>query len=229
MAIADGTPAKTAVFVDAENHADLNVSALMLRLKRFDIVERHAYADQRNWRLNGLFENLRRYGFELHHAWSGCRLGDRKNTADSHMVQGIVRVLRRRTDIGIVVIVSGDAFFTDIARWVRERGIRVVVASALLRTSNDLRSIANEYLVLGKLERSIQRLHHLELTSGSVTFGFAVRKLNMAPSDLADLIRRGLVTQEYVARPGRGTRSEVHVNRRAYAVRTILSVTNGGG
>ena len=36
---------KAAVFMDAENHADLHVSALMRRLERFEVVEWHAYAD----------------------------------------------------------------------------------------------------------------------------------------------------------------------------------------
>ena len=215
--------AKAAVFVDAENHADLHVSALMRRLGRFDIVERHAYADWRNRCLDRLFRSLEREDFEIHHTWSGRRPGAHKNTADGYMAQGVLHVLSRRPEIEVVVIVSGDAFFADVARQIRRRGKRVIVAAAPLRTSKDLRSVADEYLLLGELERSIWRLDHLERASRYLTFCFVIQKLGIEPSDLADLIRKDLVIQEEVLRAGRGARPEIRLNRQAYAVQAVLS------
>lgn len=153
---------KAATFVDAENHADLHVSALMRRLGRFEMVERHAYADWRNRCLDRLFRSLKREDFEVHHTWSGRRPGAYKNTADGYMARGILRVLSRRPEIEAVVIVSGDAFFTDVARQLRRQGKRVIVAAAPLRTSKYLRSVADEYLLLGELEQAIWELDHLE-------------------------------------------------------------------
>ena len=215
---------KAAVFVDAENHADLDVSALTQRLAGFDVLERHAYADQRNWQLGHLLRRLKCRGFKVHHTWSGPRPGMRKNTADGHMARGITRVLSKCPEVEVVVIVSGDAFFADVARRLQEHGRRVVVAAAPLRTSKELRRTADEYMMLGRLERSIRRLHRLELTSRYVTFGFAVRELDIAPSFLADLIRRGLVIQRGVPRSGRGPRAEIHLNHQAYAVQTVLEL-----
>jgi hypothetical protein len=215
---------KAAVFVDAENNADLNVCALVQGLRRFDILERHAYADRRNRHLDRLFSSLERQGFKVHHVWTGPRPGTRKNTADGYMARGIVWVLSRQSEIEVVVIVSGDIFFADLARRLRKEGKKVIVAAAPLRTSRKLRIMADEYLLLGKLERSIKRLYRLERTSSYMTFGFAVRKLGISPSDLADLIRRGLVIQKDVRRPGRGTRPEIYLNQRAYAVQTVLGI-----
>ena len=215
---------KAAVFIDAENHADLDVFALMQRLRRFDVVERHAYADWRNPCLSRLLSRLERDGFEIHDAWSGHRLGAHKNTADGHMARGIVRILSRRSEVEVVVIVSGDDFFTSVARRVQESGRRVVVASAPLRTSKHLRDVADEYMLLGKLERSIWELDHLERTSRYLTFSFAVRQLGIEPSDLADLVSKGLVIQQEVPRPGRGVRPEIYLNQQAYAVQTVLSI-----
>ncbi|HEY68079.1 MAG TPA: NYN domain-containing protein [Thermoflexia bacterium] len=215
---------KAAVFVDAENHADLDVSALMRQLRQFDVVERHAYADWRNQCLDHLSKRLNRRGFRMHHVWSGPRPGARKDTADSHMARGIAEVLSRRPEIEVVVIVSGDAFFAGVARQLREQGKQVVVASAPLRTSKELRSVADEYLLLGRLERSIWALDRLERASKYVTFRFAVRELGIRPFDLAELVRKGLVMQKEVSHPERGTRPEIYLNREAYAVQTVLGI-----
>lgn len=215
---------KAMVFVDAENHPDLDVTFLMRRLSKFDVVERHAYADWRNRCLDRLAERLEREGFDMHHTWSGHRPGAQKDKADGCMRQDIVRLLARRPEVDVVVLVSGDTFFTDIVLWLQERGKRVIVASAPLRTNKELPNLADGYLLLGKLERSIQKLHDLERVSGYVTFGFAVQKLGIAPSDLAELIRRNVVIQREVSRSGRGTRPEICLNRRDYAVQAVLGM-----
>ncbi len=142
---------RAAVFVDAENQADLDVRALLeeLRLWGFRIVEKHAYADWRNRCLSHFLRVLSHAGFATHQAWSGYRPGARKNTADGHMERGIERVLSRRPNIDMVVIVSGDAFFAPVARRLRRQGKGVIVASAPRRTSRSLRSEATRYLPLG--------------------------------------------------------------------------------
>ncbi len=217
------SPAKAAMFIDAENHADLHVSALLQRLGRFDIVEQHAYADWRNWRLDRLAERLERAGFEMHHTRSGPRCGAQKNKADGQMGRDIVRVVSRRPEIEVVIIVSGDVFFTRIAHQLRQQGQRVIVAADPLRASRELCRAADEYLPLGDLAHWIRGLDHLERTSKYLTFRFAVQKLQAEPSGLARLIRNGLVIQEEVRRPQRGTRREIRLNRRIPAVQIILS------
>ena len=214
---------EAAVFVDAENHADLRVSALMQRMGRFDIVERHAYADWRNQRLDCLAEQLEHAGFEMHHTWSGHRCGAQKNKADGQMGRDIVRVVLRRPEIEAVIIVSGDTFFTRVARQLRQQGKRVIVAADPLRASKCLRSVVDEYLPLGDLARWVQGLDRLERTNGYLTFRFAAQKLKMGSSGLAELIRKGLVIQESVWRPQRGARREIRLNRQFPAVQTVLN------
>ncbi len=142
---------EAAVFVDAENHADLQVHALIRQLRQFDIVERHAYADWRNWRLDRLAGHLSRAGFQLHHAWSGRFLGASKDTADGYMVRGIWRIVTIHPKIATIVIVSGDGFFIQVTRELQERGKDVIVAADSGRVNKQLRSLASQYLPLGEV------------------------------------------------------------------------------
>ncbi|MDY6877550.1 MAG: NYN domain-containing protein [Chloroflexota bacterium] len=215
--------AKAAMFVDAENHADLHVSALLQRLSQFDIVERHAYADWRNRCLDRLAEQLEHTGFAMHHTWSGHSCGAQKNKADGQMERDIVQVVSRCPEIETVVIVSGDAFFIRVAYQLRQQGRRVIVAADPLRASKALRSAADEYLPVGELERWIQGLVRLEQASRYLTFRFVVQQLEAEPSGLARLIRKGLVVQEKVWRPQRGTRPEIRLNRQAPVVQAVLN------
>ncbi len=214
---------KAAVFVDAENHPDLDVSALIKRLRQFDIVERHACADWRNRRLDRLAEQLEGADFEMYHTWSGHRPGVYKNKADSHMARNISQVLAGRPEIQVIIIVSGDEFFTHVARKLRQQGKRIIVAADPLRASKTLRNTANEYLAVGKLARWIQWLDHLERANRYLTFRFVVRKLGIESTSLAKLIRRGQVIQKEVKCPQRGTRREIYLNRQSLVVQTVLN------
>jgi signal recognition particle subunit SEC65 len=213
---------KAAVFHDAENHADLCPSSVMSYLDPYDVVERHAYADWRNPCLSSLAERLREADFDMHHASSGRHPGAWKNTADGYMAVGIRRVLDRRSEITVIVIISGDEYFADIARELRQLGKEVIVASDPRRTSKALLRVASRYLPLGDWAHCIWTLHRLEETSDYVTFRYAVQRRALVPSDLAQLIRQGLVIQEVVNRPQRGVRREIRLNRRAHPVRAVL-------
>lgn len=225
MANGVGQLAKAIVFVDSENHPDLHVSGLMQRLRHFDIMERHAYADWRNRHLDPLSRSLVREGFEMCHTWSGRRPGTQKNTADSYLARGIMQVLAQRLGIEVVVIVSGDAFFTHITRQLQWQGKRVIVAADPFRVSRELRNVADEYLPLGQLAHWVQGLDHLERTSRYLTFRFVTQKLKIGSSELAEMIGKELVIQKKVWRPQRGTRREICLNRQAYAVETVLGIT----
>jgi len=209
--------------VDAENHADLHISALMQRLERFDIVERHAYADWRNWRLDRLAEQLEDADFEMHHAWSGHRPGAHKDRADDHIARAISRVHSEHPEIEAFVIVSGDEFFTQIAQALGQQGKRVIVAADPLRVSKTLRSAAGEYVPVGELVHWIQWLDCLERASRYLTFHFAVQKLGIEPSCLAKLIRRGEIIQKEIERPQRGIRREIWLNRQSPVVQAVLN------
>lgn len=215
--------AKAGVFVDAENHPDLQVSVLMKLLGAYGVVEQHAYADWRNRRLGSLTCSLAREGFEMHHVWSGYRLGTRKNTADGYMARHIMQVLTRCPEIDTVIIVSGDAFFVNLAHHLRREARRVIVAADPFRVSRELCDVADEYLPLGRLARWIRRLDRLERSSKYLTFCFVAQKLKIGPSDLAEMIDRGLIIQKQVWRPQRGNRRELCLNRHACAVQTALA------
>lgn len=62
-----------------------------------------------------------------------------KNSADIQMAVDTARVVFRRTDIQLVVIVSGDGDFIPLARQVLEEGRELVVVAVPDTTSGDLR------------------------------------------------------------------------------------------
>jgi uncharacterized LabA/DUF88 family protein len=213
---------QAALFVDAENHPDLQVSALMKQLGPYNVLERHAYADWRNRCLGSLARSLTREGFEMHHVWSGFRLGAQKNTADGYMAWHIMQVLTRRSEIDTVIIVSGDAFFANLADNLHRGARRVIVAADPFRMSKELRDMADEYLPLGQLAHWIRGLDRLERSSRHLTFRFVTQELKIGSLDLTDMIHRGLIIQKSVWRPQRGNRNELSLNRQVYAVQAAL-------
>lgn len=213
---------KAAVFIDAENHADLQVYPLLHKLEQFEIVERQAHADWRNRCLDPLAERLERHGFRLQHAMSGRSPGVLKNTADGHMAKSIRETLAVRPEIDVVVIVSGDEFFVDAIQELRERGKRVIVASAPCRVSRNLCRLADHYIPLGEMSYWLRDLYHLEQTSAYLTFRYTVQRLGIRPSDLSNLIRKRVVIQEEISRPGRGIRPEIRLNPEAHPVQAVL-------
>lgn len=216
---------KALLAVDAENHTDLDVAALLKRLADVDIVERHAYADLRNPYLRGLLTRLRCAGFLIHHAPSGDRPGEIKNTADGHMACGIRDVLAAHPEIETVVIVSGDNFFAAIARELADAGKNVIVASNPGRIGKDLRAAAHRYIPLGNLAHQIAQLDGLERRNRYLTFGFARRRTGIAAEDLDRLIDHGLVIRERVRHPQRGFQTEIHLNRQSYVVQAALAAS----
>jgi uncharacterized LabA/DUF88 family protein len=224
MATEIGQRLKAAVFVDVENHTDLWVSALLQYLRRFDVVERHAYAAEWcNVRLCLQRRLLARACFQIHTAWSRHRSGARKNAADACMAWGILSILSKRPDIEVFVIVSGDAFFAYVIRELYRQGKRAIVVADPSRVSKELYGLADEYLPLGKWGRLIRDLHHLEQKHDYLTFGFTVRQSDIEPSELAELIHKRLVIQEEIARFRRGIRPEIRLNPQAHAVQAILA------
>lgn len=213
---------KVAIFADAENQANLNPWDLERRMPGYQVVEKHAFADWRNSRLNRLATTLAKHGFELHHVPSGNRPGALKNTADGHLSRGALKVLKRRPDVGTVVIVSGDAFFCLLAHQLRSQGKNVIVAAEPLCVSRELVAAANCYLPIGELTRVVQDLYHLERASEYMTFSFAVDRLGICSEDLSRLIERQYVSQDDIFEPCRGTRREIWLNRRSEVVQRIL-------
>jgi hypothetical protein len=216
---------KAAVFIDAENHADLHVPDLMQQLGHLQVIERHAYADWRNRRLDRLAEQLEQAEFEMHHTWSGRRPGMQKNKADNHVARGISRTLSRQPEIKMVVIVSGDGFFIAIAQELRKQGKQVVIAADPYRVSHALRRTADGYLPVGKQARWIQSLERLERANQYLTFSFVVKNLGIKPDNLSQLINSGNVIQKEISRPRRGVRRELFLN---YQAPIVQAVRKGG-
>jgi len=210
-----------AVFIDAENHADLNVPELIQQLGHLQVIERHAYADWRNRRLDSLAEQLEQTGFEMHHTWSGRRPGMQKDKTDSHVARGIFLTLSRHPEINTVIIVSGDGFFTSVARRLRKRGKQVIIAADPYRVNQALRHTADGYLPVGKQARWIQSLERLERASQYLTFGFVVQNLGIRPDNLSQLINSGSIIQKEVWRPHRGVRQELLLNHQAPIVQAV--------
>ena len=214
---------KAAAFLDAENQPDADIACLLTHCPWLDIVERHAYADWRNPGLTARADALKRAGFRIHQTWSGRRPGAHKNTADGYMARGIGETLCRRPDIPVVMMVSGDAYFVPLAGQLHQQGITVIVAADPLRASRPLLRAADQYLPLGHLAQQIIMLDRLERANRYLTFSFVPQRAPIRATELERMIHKGLVIQEEVYRPGRGTRPEVRLNRQSYVVRTVLS------
>lgn len=217
-----GQQATAAVFVDAENQRDLDTWRLARYLACYDTVEKHAFADWRNPRLDPIARKLEQQGFELHYARSGERLGAIKNTADGTMARGVRRVRDLRPDIPVFVLVSGDSFFVGLAAELKNYGKWVTVVADPLRTSNELIATADEYLPVGKTARSIEMLYRLEKTSPYLTFQFAMERLGMQNSDLKRMIERQYLFEGFVSRSPHGSRHEIWLNRRSSVVQSVL-------
>ena len=218
---------KAAVFIDAENHDDLSVSTLMNTLDRYDVVEQHAYADWRTRRLARLAWQLKRFGFEMHHAFSGRSPGAEKDEADGCMARGITRVLGLRHDVAVVVIVTGDAFFTQVVHQLQRSGKRVTVVANPFRTSRELYAVADEYFPIGRWGRALSDLDQLERDHRYLTFSFVTGHSKIGSSVLGEMIRQNLVIQQNVHRPERGIRPELRLNRKAPIVEMVLDVGRG--
>lgn len=216
---------ETGVFVDAENHADLCPVELNNKLARcgvYSVTERRAYADWSNPCVRYTAKRLTRAGFDMHHIWSGNPPGTRKDAADHHMRQDVFRVLSSHPQMRDLALITGDEFFADVAWELRRRGKRVILASDPCRVSKNLHRAADIYMPLGDIGRWILDLYELERISEYVTFGYAVRRLNIQPSDLSSMIQMKLVLQKNTHRKGRGLRPEIKLNRRNHAVRIVL-------
>jgi len=84
-----------------------------------------------------------------------------KNSADIQLSLDVARVLFRRTDIGQIVIVSGDRDFIPLARQVLEEGRELRVVSIPDTTSGDLRERVGSERFWNALDLS-ERLRQLD-------------------------------------------------------------------
>jgi len=210
------------LFLDAENHPHLKIAALLNQLGQFGIPERHAYADWRNWRLDNLAEQLEHENFEMHYSRSGRFPGARKNIADGCMARGILRTLADHPEIQVIIIVSGDEFFTGVIKRLQREGKRVIVAADPCRASKKLCQQADQYIPLGEVGYWLHALYRLGQTSKYLTFHFAVQQLGIEPAKLSALIQKQLLIQEPVLRSQRGLRPEIRLNPKAHAVQAVL-------
>ncbi len=213
--------AKAAVFVDAENQTDFSVVALLQALAHLNIVERHAYADWRNFHLTANSQELDAHAFQLHHVYSGERLGMQKNKTDLVMAGAVRNLVRRHPEIEVVVLVTGDHFFADLVWELQRWGKQVYIAASPMSISKELRKVAPRYIPLGQMAAWIQTLDTLEQQNPYLTFCFTIRKSKILPADLLRLIRCGVVQKE-CHRTDTGIREQLFLNRRSHAVRMVL-------
>lgn len=217
---------KAAILIDAENQTDVDLEELMELLgDRYQVEEKHAYADWRDCRLANLARTLKRHGFKMHKAPSGYRPGVLKNTADGYMARSAARICSRRRDLEAVVLVTGDAFFCGLVRNLKHQGIRVVVAAESRRASKKLLRAADEYLPLGGWVQTLRDLDDLERNNKYVTFSFATQELGLPGHKLAHLIERDYLNQGLVLRPRRGSRPEIWLNRDSEVVRRLVQAS----
>lgn len=218
--------AKAAIFVDAENQADLCVAALMRRFAGLAVVVRQAYADWRNAGLAPLAAQLEAQCFELHHVTSGSRVGEKKNTADGALARGIRQVIANDASIEVVVIVSGDAFFVPLVHELQWKRKRVIVTADPYRASRQLCLAADRYLALGPWAPWVQELDRLERTSKYLSFRYVVQQLPIPSSLLGEMIDRELLLQDL---PRPQAVRKLRLNRQAPVVRLLLDTLPGGG
>ncbi|MGD8624174.1 MAG: NYN domain-containing protein [Anaerolineae bacterium] len=187
--------------IDAENQADLDVRDLMSCLDRFRLVERHAHADWDNPRLNGVATRLGMAGFRLHEVCSGPWPGAYKDASDIAMAEHMRR-LAARPDIGVFVVVSGDAFFTDEVRALQEQGKWVIVAANPCHVSRRLCRTADDYLPIGRWGKVLRTLSYLEHGAGRWSRDQVVPISDIERNHLKKLIDRNLIVWRRPQSPG---------------------------
>lgn len=212
---------KAAVFVDAENQTHLSYDNLMQDLAYLQLVEKHAFADWRDQRLEGIADELHRHKFDLHHIPSGETVGAEKDKSDRQMANHIKCVLSRRHDIGVVVLITGDHYFSQIAQDLRQKGIQVIVVASPMSVSKKLCSVAQQYLPIGEMASWIKALDDLERRNRCLIDSRALRKSGIPSHALRWLVDKGLVDQRYQENASESMRG-FSLNRRAHPVRMVL-------
>jgi hypothetical protein len=184
---------KAAVLVDAENQADLDVRDLIGCLGQFRLVERHAHADWDNPRLTGVATRLGMARFRLHEVWSGPWPGAYKDASDMAMADHMRRLAAQRPDIGVFVVVSGDAFFTDEVEALQEQGKWVIVAANPCHVSKRLWRTADDYLPIGRWGKVLRSLSYLEHGAGRWTVDHVVPISEVERNHLKRLMKKELI------------------------------------
>jgi len=212
---------KAAVFVDAENQTELDIANLLQSLAPLEVVEKHAYADWRNCRLTFNAQALDQHGFKLHHVPSGEVLGAQKDKADQYMARAVRALLRQHPEIKVVILVTGDHYFTSLVRELQRWGKQVYIAATPMSMSKELYAAAQNYIPLGRMAAWIRQLNKLEKRSRYLTFKYTVQKSKLSPDALQRLINCGVLQKH---RDSGGSFREILVlNRQAHAVRVVLS------
>jgi hypothetical protein len=219
--------AKAAVFVDAENQTSFSSDTLLRALAHLDLVEKHAFADWRDRRLERNGNELHGQGFQLHHVPSGKTVGEEKNKADQCMARYIRTFLRRRPDIKVVVLVTGDHYFTGIVRELQQQNIRVIIGASPMSVSKNLCLAADQYLPLGELASWIKTLDNLERHNRCLTSSGTLAVSGLSPNTLQWLQKVGVVGK---GPQGAGeSPAEISLNRKAHAVRMVLNGSRAVG
>ncbi len=90
-----------------------------------------------------------------------------KNSADVQLALDVARVVFRRADIELIVIVSGDRDFIPLARQVLEEGRELRIVAIPDTTSGDLRERVGENRFVNALELIQARLNSLKAAAKS--------------------------------------------------------------
>jgi hypothetical protein len=178
-----------AIFIDAENQADVQPSALIQFFEqRFQVAAKTAYADFSRSSMQRMAGKLAAAGIDMVHTAKPVRTKrSNDNVADYGMVRQIWATYRQRgSQISAFVVVSGDHSFLGTVIGLKEVGKTVIVAASPGRIGPWLREEADRFIPLvgGKPEipsevSNGQLIHLLLALEGNhyyLTFGLVARQ-----------------------------------------------------
>jgi len=177
---------KAAVFVDYEhwyygyhNKVQMkpNVEEWLEELKQeYDVDRLYIFGDFSEPRISGELEKLKRLTEHVIHTAS-TKEGVDKDFTDVIILDAIYRSMAEKNNDKVYILFTGDAHFTKVVEYLKEKGKKVIIYGVRFSFSNALKSVATSYVEMPRQEQ--ERSHYNELILTSLDL---LRKKNRKPS-----------------------------------------------
>ena len=173
---------KAAVFVDYEHwyygyhnkiKMEPNVEEWLEELKQeFEIDRLFIFGDFSEPRISGELEKLKALNANVVHTAS-TKEGVDKDFTDVIILDAIYRNMAEHEEDTIYVLFTGDAHFTKVSEYIKEKGRKVIIYGVKFAFSNALKSVATSYVEMPRQEQ--ERNHYNDLILSSLDY---LRKKN---------------------------------------------------
>ena len=211
---------KAAAFVDYEhwyygyhNKVQMkpNVEEWLNELKQeFDVKTLYIFGDFSEDRIGGELDKLKKLTKNVVHTAS-TKEGVDKDFTDVIILDAIYRSMAEKNDFDVYVLFTGDAHFTKVAEYLKEKNKKVIVYGVRYSFSNALKSVATSYVEMPRQEQ--ERNHYNDLilnsldrlrkknTSRKPSYWKtieSVSRFNHVPRKRVQVALDGMISQKYI-------------------------------